>query len=591
MKLREEIEEKYKWDLSNYFKDTLEWDNLFNYVKNNYKEILKYENKLNNKKDIFSCLELENKISYDAGLLYVYASLLTKEDSTNSASQNLLNKIEKLSVEIDENTSFISAEIKELDNEFLNDLIKDEKFKNYDLYFKNILKNKKHMLSKNEEKLLAGTDEFSGQFSSIFDKFDTADVKFDDIKDSCGKVYEMNNSVYGKYSQSQDRTLRKNAYISMNGAYGKLNHTITEIYMGSVKSDCFYSKIRNFNSSLEASLYAEEVDKSVYDTLVKSVNDNLGVFHKFFDLKRKILKLNKLAVYDMRAGTKKKKKEYSYDEAFEIVKSATKVLGDDYVSVLNSAKNERWLDVYANKGKDTGAFSWGFYSKNPVVLLNFENTINDVFTLGHELGHSMHTYYSNKNQPMQKAGYEIFVAEVASTVNEMLIINYLLKNAKSNREKVYYYDYLFKMFYSTIFRQTLFAEFEEHVHNCYEKGLETTSQALNDYYYNLNKRYFGENVELVDEIKYEWSRIPHFYSSFYVYKYATGLISAFLIANKICAGDKETLQGYRKFLTMGSTKPPVELLKIAGVDLDNKQTFDYVFNKMQKLLNDWEKLI
>ena len=591
MKLREEIEQKYKWDLSSYFKNIEEWDKSFNFLKNNYKEILKYENKLKNKDDIYACLELENKISYDMGLLYVYASLLVKEDSTNSVNQNLLNKIEKLSVEIDENTSFISTEIKELNDDFLNELILDNKFNNYDLFFKNIIKNKKHMLSKNEEKLLAATSEFAGQFSNIFDKFDTADVKFKKIKDSIGKEYEMNNSVYHKYLQSNDRTLRENAYKSMNGAYGALNHTLSEIYMGNVKSDCFYAKVRHFNSSLEASLYSEEVDKSVYDTLIKSVNQNLSVFHKYFMIKRNLLKLDKFAVYDVHAPTINCLEQYSYDEAFEIVKRATKCLGDDYVDVLCKAKDERWLDVYANKGKDTGAFSWGFYGKNPVVLLNFENTINDVFTLGHELGHSMHTYYSNKNQPIQKAGYEIFVAEVASTVNEMLLINYFINNSKTKNEKIYYYDYLFKMFYSTIFRQTLFAEFEESVHNFYEKGLDTTTDALNDFYYNLNKKYFGDNVMLVDEVKYEWSRIPHFYSSFYVYKYATGLISAFCIANKISSKDEKTLKGYKKFLTMGATKPPVELLKIAGVDLENEQTFSYVFNKMKDLLDDWKSLI
>ncbi len=589
MKLREEIEEKYKWNLSDYFANEKEWENTFEELKNSYKNVLKFENHLNNKENILKCFELENDISYKMGLLYVYASLKVKEDSTNSVSQNLLNKIEKLSTQIDEAYSFISVEIKELSDEFINELILDEKFKDYDLYFKNILKNRKHMLSKSEEKLLAGTDEFSGQFSSIFDKIDTADIKFENIVDSNGKIYEMNNSLYQRYSQSSDRVLRKNAYISMNGAYGKLNHTLSEIYMGNVKSDCFYARIRHFNSSLEASLYAEEVDKSVYDSLIESVNENLAVFHRFFEIKRKTLGLDKLAVYDMRVGTLENEKEYSYDEAYNVVLDALNVLGTDYTDVLKEAKQNRWIDVFANQGKDTGAFSWGFYGKHPVVLLNFENTITDLFTLGHELGHSMHTYYSNLNQPIQKAGYEIFVAEVASTVNEMLIINYLLKNATTKEEKIYYYDYLFKMFYSTIFRQTLFAEFEEHIHSCYENGEDTTTKALDDYYYNLNKKYFNQ-VELVDEIKYEWSRIPHFYSSFYVYKYATGLISAFYIANQIFSGNKQILEGYRKFLTLGATKPPVELLKVAGVDLSKKETFNYVFKEMNRLLGDWEKL-
>lgn len=591
MKLREEIEEKYKWNLDEYFKSETQWQKLYENVKNNYKNVLKFENKLNTKENIYLCLEEENKISYNLGLLSVYASLKVKENSTNASSQNLLNKIEKLCVEIETAYAFISVELNELNDEFLLELSNDKQFKNYNLFFKDIIKNKKHMLSKAEEILLSKTDEFSGEFSSIFDKIDTADITFEDIKDSNGNVYQMNNSVYHKYIISKDRTLRQNAYKSMNGGYGKLNHTLSQVYMGNVKSDAFYSSIRKFNSSLEASLYAEDVDKSIYDTLINCVNNNLKVFHKYFDIKRNLLNLEKIAVYDISVGTIENEKQYSYQEAYDIVLKATSVLGKDYIDTLNQAKKERWIDVYPNKGKDTGAFSWGFYSKHPVVLLNFENTINDVFTLGHELGHSMHTYYSNKNQVIQKAGYEIFVAEVASTVNEMLILNYFLNNAKTKEEKIYYYDYLFRMFYSTIFRQTLFAEFEEYVHFAYQNDQDTTPEALNNYYYNLNKKYFGENLELVEETKYEWSRIPHFYSSFYVYKYATGLISAFYIANQIYSGNKNTLAGYKEFLTLGSTKKPVDLLKTAGVNLDDKNTFDYVFSQIDKLLDDWQKLL
>lgn len=589
---REKIEEKYKWDLTEYFKDLLSWQNMFDYVQNNYKEILNFEHKLNNKNDILLCLEKESEISSKLGLLYVYASLKTKENSTNSIYQNILNKVEKLSVEISEAYSFIDSELNDLSDEYLKQLAKDVDFKNYDLYFLDIIKNKKHMLSKKEEKLLAKTGLFSGQFSSIFDKIDTADIRFDDILDSKGNSYKMNNSVYNRYSQSTDRTLRKNAFISMNGAYGKLNQTITEVYLGNIKSDCFYSQIRHFESCLDASMFAEDVDKNVYKTLVESVNSNLGVFHKYFDLKRQILGLDKIAIFDMRAPScDSLEKAYSYEEAYDIVLDALKVLGDDYIEILKLAKEKRWIDVFTNDGKDTGAFSWGAYGKHPVVLLNYESTINDVFTLAHELGHSMHTYFSNKSQVEQKAGYEIFVAEVASTVNEMLLVNFFLSKAKNSQEKLYFLDYLFKMFYSTIFRQTLFAEFEEYAHNAYEKGDDTTAQALNAYYYNLNKKYFGENVELVDEIKYEWSRIPHFYSSFYVYKYATGLISAFYIANKIFSGDKEVLSGYRKFLSLGSTLDPVSLLKVAKVDLAQKSTFDYVFAEMDKLLQTYKSLI
>lgn len=591
MKKREEIEEKYKWDLTEYIKDLDEWEQLFAYVKDNYKKICKFEGNLNSKENIYDCLMCEKDISEKLGLLGIYTSLKVKENSKDSKYLNLYNRLSKLGTQIDEDCSFISSELNLLSDEFIRSIIADPKFCDYDIMFENIIKNKKHMLGKSEEKLLSAVGEFSGDFGEIFDKIDTADIKFDDATDSQGKKYELNNSNYAKYTISKDRTLRKSAYQNMNGAYGKLNNTLTAVYMGNVKSNNFYSKVRHFDSTMQASLFAEDVSKSVYDTLIACVNENLGVFHRFFELKRKVLGQDDIAVYDMRVGTGKVEKEYSYDDAYDLVLKATKVLGEDYNQVMQQAKIDRWLDVFANEGKDTGAFSWGYYKKHPVVLLNFEGTMSDVFTIAHEMGHSMHTYYSNLNQPETKAGYEIFVAEVASTVNEMLLLNHLLKNATTKDEKIYYFDYLFKMFYSTIFRQTLFAEFEEHTHSAYQNGEDTTPEALNDYYYNLNKRYFGEGVKLVDEIKYEWSRIPHFYSSFYVYKYATGLISAFYIANKIFEGDKQTLDGYRKFLTLGATKKPVELLKVAGVDLEKKETFDFVFLSINSLLDEFENLI
>lgn len=591
MKKREQIPSEYKWDLSSYYSSEKDYENDYNFVEQNYKKLADFQNKLNNKNDILNCFELDEKISRKLEKLYVFSSLETKQDMTNQNAQKRLKKLEKLSVDISEITSYITPELCELSDEFLLQLASDADFKNYDLVLKDIIKDKKHMLSKKEERLLALTGEFSGEFSDIFDMYDNADIKFEKIKNSKGEEVELNNSIYHLYIQSSDRELRKNAMIGINGTYGKLNHMIAANYMGNVKSDWFYSKIRGFSSCIENALYSEEVSKSVYDTLVKSVNENLPVFHRFFDLKRKVLGYEKFANYDIHAHTSQSDAKYDYNTAFELVKKALFVLGEDYIQTLDEAKQKRWIDVLANEGKDTGAFSWGCYDANPVVLLNHEDTIGCVFTLAHELGHMMHSYYSNKTQVYQKAGYEIFVAEVASTVNEMLLDLHLLNSAQTKQQKLFYLDYLLKMFYSTVFRQTMFAEFEQKVHDRYEKGEDTTADALNELYLDLNKTYFGSEVELVDEIKYEWSRIPHFYNSFYVYKYATGLISAFFIANKIVAGDKQDIEAYRKFLTLGSTLPPVELLKVAGVDLSNPKTFDYVFEKLGELLDEYNSLI
>lgn len=294
--------------------------------------------------------------------------------------------------------------------------------------------------------------------------------------------------------------------------------------------------------------------------------------------------------FDINAKLKTSNKKYTYDQAFSIVSDALKILGDDYVAVLNKAKNERWIDVMPNQNKDTGAFSWGAYGAHPVVLLNFDGTINSVFTLAHELGHMIHSYYSNNNNPSTKSSYEIFVAEVASTVNEMLLAQYLLKNAKSKNEKLFYLDYLMSMFHSTIARQTMFSEFEYAVHDAYEKSKDVSCQAINEIYLSLAKKYFGKNVKLANEIMFEWSRIPHFYTSFYVYKYATGLISALALSNKMLKGYKQSVKNYRTFLKSGSCKSPLELLKDAGVDLNNPETFKLAFDFISNLLDEWERL-
>lgn len=590
MKKRSEIKEQYKWDLSSYYADESQFENDFNYIKNNYKNILKYENKLKNKKNILNCLMLNSDISKKLEKLVVYASLKCKEDVTNAKNNARLNRAEKLAAEVSTALCFISTEIKKLSNKTLDKLSNNEKFENFSLFFKDIIKAKPHILSINEEKILSAISEFAGDFSEVFDMLDSADIKFDNVSDKNGKSLELNNSVYSIYIQSDDAVLRRNAYIGLNSTYGKFNNTLAANYIASLKTDCIGAKLRNFKSALSSSIFYEDSSEEVYKNLINEVNSNLKVFWRYFEIKRKALGVDKLCICDMNANLKSAVKGYNFEAGYELVINALNILGQDYVNTLKRAKNERWIDVFTNAGKDTGAFCSGAYTANPVVLLNYENTINSVFTLTHELGHAMHSYYSNKNQPYEKADYEIFIAEVASTVNEMLLLFYLLNNSKTKAQKSYYYNYLLKLFTSTIFRQTLFAEFEEYAHSAYENGEETTTDAFNDFYFALNKRYFGKNVEIVPATKYEWSRIPHFYTSFYVYKYATGLISAFYIATKIYEGDKTTLNNYLQFLSMGCTLNPVELLKIAGVNLLDKNTYKNVFNAISKFLDDWEKL-
>lgn len=592
MKERKEISDKYKWDLSSYYANEKEYNKDLDFIKNNYKNIIKFKNKLNNKKDIYNCLEFQTNLSRVFSKLYVYSSLLTKEDGRVSANDEKVEIIDKISVEYGALSSFVSVELSNLDDEFLLKLKQDKKFANYDLTIDDIIKFKKHTLSEKEEELLSLTEEVTGGYSQVFEKLDNVDIKFDNVIDSNGREKKLNSANYGVYLASEDRNLRKTAIKNMNKAYGELNHTIASNYIGHIKSDCFFAKVKKFKNALSASLYCEDVDEVVYNNLIESVNKNLGVMHKYYATKKQQLKYKRFYNYDISAPTNKKcNLKLSFENAFSLVKESLKCLGETYLNDLQKSYDERWIDVYPNFGKDTGAFSWGSYGCNPVVLLNYEKTTNDVFTLAHELGHAMHTYYSNANQVYQKAGYEIFVAEVASTVNEMLLVRYLIAKSSSKKEKLYYYDYLIRMFHSTIMRQTMFAEFEKFAHEHYEDGNPLTAKILNDHYLMLNKKYFGSGVSLIDEIKYEWSRIPHFYNSFYVYKYATGIISALNISQKIFDGDKIALKKYLEFLKSGCSKDPVTLLKDAGVDLSKIETLDETFKIINNLISEYKKLI
>lgn len=591
MQERKDIEEKYKWDLTEYFKDDNEWEKKFKQVKILYKKLVAFEGTLSQDDSLYDCLCLNSKIEEITGKLFVYASLKVKEDGKNTFYLNMQNKLEQYLDLMSPKTTFIQSEINDFDNDKLRALAKNKKFKDYDLLFKKVIKNKPHMLSYNEEKLLNQMGECIGGESDVFDMIDAVDIKFDDVLNTKGEKFPLNNANYSKYILSGDKRLRKTAFENLNGGYGKLNFTIGTLYRNNLKADSASAKIRKFKSSFEQSLFYEDIKKEVYNNLISNVAKNHNSFYRYFELKAKALKLKTFHNYDVNAKLKTKNNQsFTYDEAFDLVLNTMGILGDDYIRVLKQAKDEKWIDVMPNLNKDTGAFSWGAYGAHPVVMLNFEGTINSVFTLAHELGHMMHSFYSNKNLPITKAGYEIFVAEVASTVNEMLLARKLLSNAKNKEEKLYYIDYLLNMFYSTIYRQTMFAEFEYNAHKAYECGEDTTPNALNEMYFNLCKRYFGESVKLSDELKYEWSRIPHFYTSFYVYKYATGLISALAISNKILSGEKDAVNNYKKFLSSGATKSPVELLKIAGADLTMGKTFEDAFEFINQVLDELESL-
>lgn len=591
MKTREQIEEKYKWDLSSYFKNQQEYDNDFKLLESKKDELCKYEGRLNSEDVIFECLLKSSNQSLILGKLYVYSALRVKEDQANGQNQERLMLVSNLATEISANNSFIDVELSELDNAFLQQLATNKSYPQFNNYFKDIIREKQYVLSKKEEKLLSLMSDFTDGFSENFDKFDDADLVFDNVLDSAGNTHQLNHSNFVLLLQNADRTLRKNTIQSMNGQYGKFNNFLASNYIANVKKNVFATKIRGFKSCLEASLFFEEVDKKVYETLIQSVHSNLDKLHSYLELKRKTLNLDKIAIYDTFAPVTNFDTNYTYEKAVQTVIDATKVLGEEYTSLIMRAKNERWIDVMPNQNKDSGAYSWGAYGALPVVSLNFVGDSNSVFTLAHELGHCMHSYFSNKTQPQENAGYTIFVAEVASTVNEMLLCEHLLKLSKTKQEKIYYLDHILNTARSTIFRQTQFSEFEKTIHDMAFEGQPLSKDVLNNTYKNLNDIYYGQKVEQVPEMQYEWSRIPHFYNSFYVYKYATGLISAMAITKRILSGEKNAVNDYLKFLSLGSSLDPVSLLKVAGIDLTNKQTFDNAFEYMQSIIEKWEQLV
>lgn len=589
MKDRKQIAEKYKWDLNPLCKSDEEFYKKLESVEEYLKEFKKFEGKLNNKNDIWKYLTLDKKFDEEIEPALLYAYLKSDEVLSDSKRAEMKEKIENIFSRFSTETAFVSSELHELSNEMLDDIIKDKKFKDYDRTFEDIKRTKKHKLSKKEEKLLAGMSFLSG-FSSNMNKLSDVDIDFGSVKDSKGKSYPLDHAKYGVYMRSTDRILRKNTMEGLNGTFGKYINTLANNYICDVKADCYFAKMRKYPSALEASLFNEEVSRKVYDTLISSVHKNFDVLFDYFKLKQKQMGLKDFYIYDVMAEIdKKSNKKYTYDEAIKLIKEAVAPLGEEYVSLIQRAKDERWIDVYPNKDKRSGAYENGIYGYHPYVLSNFEGNIDSVFTLAHELGHAMHTYFSNENQPREKADYTIFLAEIASTTNEMLLLNYLLSKVKTDREKLSLYNKLFDEVKSTLFRQTMFAEFEEWVHDSYEKGESLTKDKLCEFYYNLNKQYFGK-TKLIPEIKYEWARIPHFFSAFYVYKYSTGIICALNFVKKLLSEGEKGREDYFKFLTAGSSDTPINILKNAGCDLESDKPFSYTFEYLRNILKEWKNL-
>lgn len=589
-KNRNEVAENLKWRLTDIFKDVAEFDALLDKVSK-IADMSAYEGKLSDKKTLLECLKKMDEIDTDLEKLDVYAYMKKDLDTRDSESQALLTRVENVIISYSSSISFMTPELTSLPEKYLEEVIADPDFKDYDYNLKCLLKRKKHVLSKESENVLAMGGQVFGGFHDIFSMIDNADMPFPTI-DVDGKPVKVTHGMYGLLLQSEDRDVRERAFKAYYKAYISLINTISATYIGNVNKDVFLSRVRKYDSCLSQALENEDVSARVYENLLECVHDGLPLMHRYIADRKKALGLDEMHMYDIYTPiVKNEDLTMSYEDAFKLVRKGLAPLGEDYGKLLQTAHDEGWIDVEETDGKRSGAYSICVYAlPHPYVLLNYQPTIHDIFTIAHELGHAIHSYKSDAAQPKSKCDYKIFVAEVASTVNEVLLLKYLLKNTESKSLKKYLCSYYMDMIRTTLYRQTMFAEFEYIAHDAAEKGVPLTKDFLNGKYLELNKKYYGNDIVSDDEIAYEWARIPHFYTSFYVYKYATGIISAISIAERIYKEGDKAVEDYFRFLSSGGSDSPVELLKLAGVDLNEKDAFKAAMKSFEDTLEEFENI-
>ena len=583
------MDNRYKWATEEIYSSDEAWNKEYDALLTQL-DFDKYRGKLGNKESFLECMKEQERVCRILEKLSVYAMMKHDENTKNALYDSLSSKVTSLGAKLGSNTAFVVPELTSLSEEKLNEYILDKDLSDYDYFLKCVLKEKEHVLSESEEKILAESGEVLSSFRDIFTKIDNADLPLKELKYGKQRI-PLSHGTYGVIMHGEDRKLRKKAFKEYYNAYISLINTISATYYGSVKKDVFYAKARKFESALDSALMGEDVDKKVYQNLIKSTHKALPKLHKYMAEKKKILGLKKMYMYDVYVPVVEGAElQLEYDEAYDLVVEGLAPLGKEYQDLLLTAKQNRWLDVYEGDGKRSGAYSVAVYDTHPYVLLNYQKTTHDVFTIAHEMGHSIHSYFSNKTQPYQKADYKIFVAEVASTVNEVLLIRHLLKVEKDKKLKKYLLSYLLEMIRTTLFRQTQFAEFEQIVHDLVEKGEPLNKENLCEIYLGLNQKYYGRSVVSKGDIQYEWARIPHFYRAFYVYKYATGIISALAISDRILNEGQKAVDDYFKFLSSGGSDSPVELLKIAGVNLMDKAPFESAFKIFNDTLNQFIEL-
>ena len=594
LKKREEMDPAYCWDLSSLFGSDEEFEKTEQELA---KKIEAFRAKQGTMKEsaeaLYDVLSGLDDISRVFSSLYVYASQKYHQDMGNQKYQGYAGKMDSMMAVLADASSFVEPEILELDEETVTEFEKAyEPLRLYDRILKENFRKKEHILSPEMEAVLAKAGEMASSPDQIFSAFSNADLRFQPVTDEEENQVPLSHGTFVGFLQSKDRRVRKEEFEKYYAEYEKHKNMLAATFGANLKQAAFFADVRKYPSALAASLDGGNIPVSVYDKLLEAIHAKMPAMYRYVALRKKLLGVDELHMYDVYVSlTKEYEQKYTYEQAIEIVKKALAVLGDDYVALLDKGFSERWVDVYENEGKKSGAYSWGSYDSHPYVLMSFNGNIDSVFTLAHEMGHSLHSWYSNHTQPFTYAEYRLFVAEVASTCNEALLIRYLLKHAKEKEEKIFLLNYFLDQFKGTVFRQTMFAEFEYKAHCMAESGESLTRDSLSAMYYDLNKLYYGGACKVDREVAYEWMRIPHFYNSFYVYKYATSFCAAVTLSRGILNGDKEKLAAYRRFLTLGGSMAPIEELKVAGVDMSTPKPVCDALDYFAELVMQYQNLL
>ena len=593
VKKRSELDPAYCWDLEAMYADDELWEKDFSEAARAAEDFRSFCGKMQEgPESLLEILKSRENMERKAEHLYVYANMRWHQDTANGKYQAMAGKSAQLLTQVNDAQAFVEPEILALSEQKVQKYMDNcPGLELYKRFFSEIFRGKEHVLTPDMEALLARAQDMANAPQQIFMNFNNADLTFGEIKDADGTAVTVTNGNYTVLLKNRDRRVRKDAFHAMYGAYEAHKNTLAATMDANTTAQRFFASARKYTSSRAMALDGAHIPEQVYDELIEAVHEGLPLMYRYMQIRKQVMAVDELHMYDVYVPlTKSFEKKYTFEEAKALVKDALSVMGEEYVSLLQEGFDNGWIDVCENEGKRSGAYSWGSYDSHPYVLLNYHGSLSDVFTLAHEMGHAIHSYYSHKNQPYVYAGYHIFVAEVASICNEMLLVQYLIGKAKDAEEKKYLINYLLEQFRTTLYRQTMFAEFEVKAHGLKAEGQTLTAQQLCEIYYELNRQYFGPNVVIDKEIAMEWSRIPHFYTPFYVYQYATGFAAALAISGKILRGEGNILAQYKTFLSGGCSMDCIDLLKLCGVDMTRPEPVREALSIFDKYLEEFGKL-